>query len=177
MRRTEKLNLPLWDPEDRVLRSVFNEITERLDQIMSVPEVPVGAVMWLAAQKAPDGYLICDGALVSRTDYADLFAVIGTTFGAGDGSTTFQLPDLRAAFVRGAGSQNGYSATFGKKQEATAIRTEVGYRAVLGSGVNNSDKSMGGSGYGAPTNQTASDGGSYQAVRPYNIALTPLIKY
>ena len=103
--------------------------------------------------------------------------MIGTTFGAGDGSTTFQLPDLRAAFVRGAGSQNGYSATFGKKQEATAIRTEVGYRAVLGSGVNNSDKSMGGSGYGAPTNQTASDGGSYQAVRPYNIALTPLIKY
>ena len=178
MRRTENLNLPLWDPEDRVLRSVFNEITERLDQIMSVPEVPVGAVMWLAAQKAPDGYLICDGALVSRTDYADLFAVIGTTFGAGDGSTTFQLPDLRAAFVRGAGTQNGYSATFGQKQEATGVRiASYSYAAPMGNIVTNADKSLGMPGYAAPSNQTASEQGGYQAVRPYNIALTPLIKY
>jgi len=49
----------------------------------------------------PSGFLLCDGAIVSRTDYAALFAVIGTSHGEGDGSTTFHLPDLRGRFIRG----------------------------------------------------------------------------
>lgn len=49
----------------------------------------------------PAGYLLCDGSLVSRTTYAALFAAIGTTFGVGDGSTTFALPDLRARYIGG----------------------------------------------------------------------------
>ena len=49
----------------------------------------------------PTGWLKCNGALLSRTTYAALFAVIGTTYGAGDGSTTFALPDLRGEFLRG----------------------------------------------------------------------------
>ena len=139
---------------------------------------PIGTVLWYTAQKAPDGYLICDGAAVSRTDYADLFAVIGTTFGAGNGSTTFQLPDLRAAFIRGAGSQNGYSATFGQKQDATGVRiASYSYASPMGNIVTNADKSLGMPGYAAPSNQSASEQGGYQAVRPYNIALTPIIKY
>ena len=44
--------------------------------------------------KSPDGYLVCNGATVSRETYSDLFAVIGTTFGSGEGSTTFNLPNL-----------------------------------------------------------------------------------
>jgi len=57
--------------------------------------VPVGSILAWPTDTPPSGWLLCDGSAVSRTTYADLFAVIGTTFGAGDGSTTFNLPDLR----------------------------------------------------------------------------------
>jgi len=63
--------------------------------------VPAGAVFYLATSTAPTGYLKANGAAVSRTTYADLFAAVGTTYGSGDGSTTFNLPDLRGEFLRG----------------------------------------------------------------------------
>lgn len=63
--------------------------------------VAPGAVMAFAMDTAPTGWLKCNAAAVDRTTYADLFAAIGTTFGVGDGSTTFNLPDLRGEFVRG----------------------------------------------------------------------------
>ena len=71
---------------------------------------PVGVVECFARAAAPGGWLACDGAAVSRTTYADLFAAIGTAFGAGDGSTTFNLPDLRGEFVRGLDSGRGVDA-------------------------------------------------------------------
>ena len=62
----------------------------------------VGSVTWYAGAGTPENYLLCDGSAVSRTDYADLFAVIGTTYGAGDGSTTFNLPLLTdGRFIEG----------------------------------------------------------------------------
>ena len=64
--------------------------------------VPLGAILPLAHNSTvPAGYLLCDGAAVSRTMYPDLFSVIGTTYGAGDGSTTFNLPDLTDKFIEG----------------------------------------------------------------------------
>ena len=63
--------------------------------------VPTGSVHLMASTTVPSGYLKCNGAAVSRTTYADLFAEIGTAFGAGDGSSTFNVPDLRGEFVRG----------------------------------------------------------------------------
>jgi microcystin-dependent protein len=54
---------------------------------------------------APAGYMMCDGSEVSRSTYLNLFNVIGTTFGAGDGSTTFNIPNLQGVFLRGAGNQ------------------------------------------------------------------------
>jgi phage-related tail fiber protein len=60
-----------------------------------------GAVAFFGLNTAPAGWLKANGALVSRTTYASLFAVIGTTYGAGDGSTTFALPDMRGEFPRG----------------------------------------------------------------------------
>ena len=62
---------------------------------------PVGSIIAFADETAPAGWLECNGAVVSRNVYADLFAVIKTRYGAGDGSTTFNLPDLRGEFVRG----------------------------------------------------------------------------
>lgn len=67
----------------------------------AVARMPPGVVSMHAANTAPTGWLECDGAAVSRTTYAALFAVIGTTWGTGDGSTTFNVPDLRGEFVRG----------------------------------------------------------------------------
>lgn len=63
--------------------------------------VPAGAVNAFAGANAPDGYLICNGGAISRSIYSDLYEAIGTTYGTGDGSTTFNLPDLRGEFVRG----------------------------------------------------------------------------
>jgi microcystin-dependent protein len=60
----------------------------------------VGQVCFFAMSTAPTGFLKCNGATISRTTYADLFAVIGTTYGSGDGSTTFTLPELRGEFLR-----------------------------------------------------------------------------
>lgn len=61
-----------------------------------------GEIKYFAFNTPPDGYLVCNGASVSRTTYADLFKAIGTTFGSGNGSTTFNLPDLRDRYIIGA---------------------------------------------------------------------------
>ena len=66
-----------------------------------VAGVPSGSVFCMAVATVPSGYLECNGAAVSRTTYAALFAIIGTTYGTGNGSSTFNLPDLRGEFVRG----------------------------------------------------------------------------
>jgi len=61
----------------------------------------VGAIKPWTKATAPDGYLLCNGAAVSRTTYADLFAVVATTYGAGDGSTTFNVPQLQGKMPQG----------------------------------------------------------------------------
>ncbi|AXP07711.1 putative tail-fiber protein [Sinorhizobium phage phiM6] len=88
--------------------------------IAAVPGAPTGTVIMHAANTAPTGYLECSGAAVSRTTYSDLFAVIGTVFGAGDGSTTFNLPNLRGEFVRGWDNGRGIDTgrVFGSAQAA-----------------------------------------------------------
>ncbi len=72
-----------------------------LEWVTGMGDTPVGAVNWFSATTAPLGWLVADGQAVSRTTYAALFAVVGTTYGSGDGSTTFNLPDLRGQFIRG----------------------------------------------------------------------------
>jgi microcystin-dependent protein len=88
--------------------------------VLSVQQalLPAGAVQAFAMNGAPSGWLAANGSNVSRTTYAALFSAIGTTYGTGDGSTTFTLPDLRGYFVRGSGTNSdGVAAgTFGQKQ-------------------------------------------------------------
>ena len=86
-----------------------------------------GMIAYFARNAVPAGWLKANGAAVSRTTYAALFAAIGTTFGAGDGSTTFNLPDLRGEFVRGWDDGRGVDAgrAFGARQ-GDAIRNIVG---------------------------------------------------
>lgn len=73
--------------------------------------LPSGAVMPYAGATEPSGWLFCYGQNVSRTTYAALFAVLGTTYGSGDGSTTFALPDLRGRVVAGQDDMGGTSAS------------------------------------------------------------------
>jgi phage-related tail fiber protein len=75
-------------------------------------------VIWVATSTAPNGFLKANGAAVSRTTYAALFAALGTQFGAGDYSSTFNLPDLRGEFIRGWDDSRGVDSgrTFGSSQ-------------------------------------------------------------
>lgn len=81
----------------KVVASLTSDALERIT-------LPVGGIMFWPTATPPSGWLYCDGSLVSRTTYAKLFSVIGTRFGAGDGSTTFALPDLRGRAIFGLGS-------------------------------------------------------------------------
>lgn len=73
---------------------------------------PPGMISYFANDSAPGGWLLCNGAQVSRTTYSDLFAAIGTTFGAGNGSSTFNVPDLRGEFLRGWDGGRGVDAGY-----------------------------------------------------------------
>ena len=75
---------------NKVTDDNMNEIKNTINT-----NTPVGSISLFAGSTAPTGWLICDGSAVSRTTYADLFSVIGTTYGAGDGSTTFNIPDIQ----------------------------------------------------------------------------------
>ncbi len=75
-------------------------------RVRTVFQMPTGAVLPFAGNTVPKGWLLCNGQAVSRTDYDELFEVIGTTYGTGDGSSTFNLPNLVDKFVEG-GSTSG----------------------------------------------------------------------
>lgn len=85
---------------------------------------PAGIIMPFAGTVAPQGYLLCDGSAVDRTTYATLFGVIGTTFGAGDGSTTFNLPDLGGRVPLGASSTHMLGST-GGSETVTLTESEL----------------------------------------------------
>lgn len=76
-------------------------LTRLMVGAFSSSAVPPGTIIHYAGRTVPSGWLICNGANVSRTDYAALFAAIGTTYGSGNGSTTFRLPDLNNRFLEG----------------------------------------------------------------------------
>ena len=99
--------------------------------------LPSGLMAPFAGSTAPVGWLLCDGSAVSRTDYANLFAIIGTTYGTGDGSTTFNIPDTRAAFLRGAGTSTGFTqnhtTTLGTKESDSMQGHNHGISAGQGS--------------------------------------------
>lgn len=84
---------------------------------------PAGELKMWPTATAPTGFLICSGAAVSRTIYAALFAVIGTTFGAGDGSTTFNVPNFNNRMPIGAGDLYSVAATGGSKDAVVVSHT------------------------------------------------------
>lgn len=98
---------------------------------------PTGSIIAYAADTSPEGWLECNGATLSRNAYSKLFSVIGTVFGAGDGLTTFKLPDFRGEFLRG--WSHGRSVDSGRQFgsiQGDAIRNISGHTR-FGDNVNN----------------------------------------
>lgn len=86
----------------------YNSTTGELEIISGgtlYADAPIGVIQAYGGTTAPSGWLLCQGQAVSRTEYADLFSAIGTAFGEGDGSTTFNVPDLREAVPVGTGTR------------------------------------------------------------------------
>jgi microcystin-dependent protein len=141
-----------------------------------------GTIAYLAMNTAPTGWLKANGANVSRTTYAALFAAIGTTYGAGDGSTTFALPDLRGEFPRGwddgRGVDSGRAFGSAQAQQMEQHKHEMPARYAL---------TGGSQGFSAPYHgagdqyfiDTTNKGGTSNSseTRPRNIALLACIKF
>jgi len=72
--------------------------------------MPTASIMPYAGSSAPTGYLLCDGAAISRSTYSTLFGLLATTYGSGDGSSTFNIPDLRGRVIAGQDDMGGASA-------------------------------------------------------------------
>ena len=90
-----------------------------------VEGILTGFIQMYGAASAPTGFLLCDGSAVSRSTYATLFALIGTTYGAGDGSTTFNVPDMRDKFPVGTGSTYALNATGGSADSTLPSHTHT----------------------------------------------------
>lgn len=141
---------------------------------------PAGKVAHFAMDTAPAGWIKANGATVSRTTYADLFQAIGTRFGAGDGATTFRLPDLRAEFIRGWDDARGVDIgrALGSTQAATAIQTSLETGAgITVLPITNFEGAV--TGLNEAVGQIQYTGGSPRNivnVRPRNIALLACIK-
>ena len=115
-----KSNTALTDLLSAVEQAKTSAIQAIEDKTRVIEEykVPIGTIIAMSSDYIPTGYLLCNGSAVNRQTYSLLFAKIGTTYGEGDGTNTFNLPDLRGKFVRGLG---GNSDLLGKTQ-GDAIR-------------------------------------------------------
>ena len=152
--------------------------TAKLTSEITNSLVPSGAVMAFAMNGAPTGWLAANGSAVSRTTYSALWTALGTTsspYGQGDGSTTFNLPDLRGYFVRGSGtnSDNTASGTFGAKQaDDFKAHTHNTIQTIDQNG--GFDSGAGRARYGGSATASSSAGGT--ETRPKNIAMLYCIK-
>lgn len=121
-------------------------LTQLTDGVASLPTVQAGTILAYGGASAPSGYLICNGDAVSRTTYANLFTVIGTTYGTGNGSTTFNVPNLRGRFALGKAT-SGTGSTLGASG-GSIDHTHTG-GSVSGSTGNESSHTHGAGSYSA----------------------------
>lgn len=172
-------------------------IADLRDYIATMETVAPGVVAFYPKTTAPTGWLKANGAAVSRTTYAALFSAIGTAFGAGDGSTTFNLPDLRGEFIRGLDDSRGVDAgrtlsnaaqmdqnknhahTIGGGEHSHVLATK-GNGTTGGSNIANTEQASPAANLNtkssASHSHTVTNEGGTEA-RPRNIALLACIKY
>lgn len=149
--------------------------------------VPAGSLFPFAAATAPSGYLLCDGSAVSRATYATLFGVVGTTYGVGDGSTTFNLPDLqgRVAVGKNSGTFTTIGASGGEETHVLTIPELAAHTHGPGDGTNFVfQKTSGGTSLSGSSNNftiatavtgSTGSGTAHNNLQPY-LVLTYIIK-
>lgn len=165
---------------------------QRTSEAIAFQAVPPGVVMYCAMNTPPSGYIKANGAAVSRSTYSRLFSAIGTTFGNGNGSTTFNVPDLRAEFIRGWDDGRGMDGgrSFGSSQidQANTLRS---WRNDSGSNQGSNQErdipldgsystylKIAGDANNSAGNQRGWVGRLYgHENRPHNVALLPIIKF
>lgn len=171
----------------------LREFKNKLNAQIVFESRPVGVIIPFAGTSVPTGYLLCNGAAVSRTNYANLFAAIGTLYGAGDGSTTFNLPDARDRVLQGASgthSMGSYiaaglpnitgflgssSAFLTANSSAGAIRTRWGRAFVVV--VDTTQSHEGGAAFEFDASNSNALYGASSTVQPPAIATNFIIKY
>jgi len=138
-------------------------------------DIKVGTIMAFPSSSIPNDWLICNGAEISRNTYKNLFDVIGTTYGAGNGTTTFNLPDLRGKFIRGLGSYDSarYSYDLGVVQKDDFKMHSHNYLRILWPHFSGLDTGGGGN---CVTESTFNNPGGTET-RPINLAMIFCIKY
>lgn len=182
------------NPNVADINKVTDDDMNEIKQVVNT-NTPAGLITAYAGSTAPTGWLICDGSAVSRTTYANLFTAIGTTYGTGDGSTTFNLPNLKGrvpvgfdisdtAFdtlgETGGSKTDNLSNAYAKVGRSSANYGQIAYKSKAPTGSDNFNRQAqnnGGIGGDAYVITEATElGGTTSTLQPY-IVLNYIISY
>jgi microcystin-dependent protein len=157
-RKSSSINKTIY--YNNQITNLFRPVNRIIPELLEDNSLPVGSITAYTVSIAPTGWLICNGAQVSRITYASLFATIGTTFGSGDNTTTFNLPNYQGAFLRGTGTNGIYSgppvntsqnhATQTHSHNSTSVVNDPGHTHTQNT-INDDYNGSGGSGYPGTT--------------------------
>lgn len=162
------------------LSSNLQEKLDAIDQAIleanaiASKSTPTGSILAFAGSAPPEGFSLCDGGLLSRSGFASLFSVIGTESGAGDGTTTFNKPDLRGWFVRGLDSSSGRTLGSEELDDLKAHQHSMVFERDRGSVVENNAVWGDANVFGTSQQETTLTGGT--ETRPKNKAFNYIIK-
>lgn len=173
------------------LPPISAENLNNMEDGISIAQPLIGEIKAYAGSTAPDGWLICDGSAISRTTYAELFDVIGTTYGSGNGTTTFNIPDLAGKMPLGKSSGHALGSSAGaetvtlttsempshthvqNKHRHRAFKFTTGAIQTGSSAVrvwdegNAQGDSVAYTNYETPTNQKTGGGGAHNNMPPF----------
>jgi microcystin-dependent protein len=154
-------------------------ITDLRDYIATMETVAPGVVAFYPKTTAPTGWIKANGAAISRATYSALFAAIGVAFGPGDGSTTFNVPDLRGEFIRGLDDSRGVDTgrTLGPTVQADELKSHTHDIQTQIENIITSSTLITRSDQGQSTANKATQATGGAETRPRNIALLACIKY
>ena len=125
---------------DENMNKMQDNIERAINAQVSGDTLPIGTVLPYTNETAPENWLVCDGSELDRTEYNHLFAIIGTTFGEGDGSTTFNLPNIKGRTIVGLDAEdtdfNTIGKTLGEKTHTLTVEEMPSHRHAISTNIN-----------------------------------------